>query len=255
MQATRGDAVIPSLFVDPPGARTPAAGPGLLAELDGRKEVRRRSGKGLADGLRRHPRLVAAAAIATLAVLLALLVPVGPDAGESMSARQDATGIQASAPAGTRPVSPAVILDDPPPSRIVAGGREAPAAESEASPMDLLREEVAPVAAPVVRRRPVARADSDVDLLAALVHHAGRTQGPESALPGQAGPLAGVLAMPDPTATDADENPVVSVTRALAMCPPANTEAGVDCRQSACAGRWGEHPSCPRPAASPVRRD
>lgn len=93
------------------------------------------------------------------------------------------------------------------------------------------------------RRAPARRADSDVDLLTALMGHAERV--PPSALP--AGPEIPLLGQaPEGAAVRSEEE---AVRETLRSCPAANTPEGVRCRQRVCAAHWGLVESCPKPVA------
>lgn len=252
MHATRGDAAIPSLFADDAAPRVPASRPGLLAELEAPLDARRRTPQDLFIRLRSRPWRAATAIVAFVVALSVLMFLAG--GGGAYPAQADAQrvapGAQGVTPAGGAPVRRAVILDDPPPPRVLATeGGLGPALGGEEDPMQLLRGREAPVAAPAPRRRAVAPVDTDVDLLAALMHHTGRVASPgASAAAARGGPVA-----PGPLDQAADAvapgNALLAVSLALAACPAANTDAGLACRESACSGRWGEHPSCPRPTA------
>lgn len=253
MQATRGDAAIPSLFAAEPVTQATAGQPGLLAELEGQAPCGRGSATHLLARFEGHRRGLVAGAVAGLAILMALLVLVavlatggrpGPAAGGA-----GAGGVVLGAPyAGATSMQPAVVLDDPPPARAGTVYVEPAAGVDGVDPLLFPGEHAVRQPAPVVHRRPAPRVDSDVDLLAALMSHSGRG--------GAAPPLprgepaedpAGIVATA--AAADRGEDRAGIVARALATCPAANTEAGIACRQAACTGHWGEHPSCPRPSA------
>lgn len=122
----------------------------------------------------------------------------------------DAAGVASSAPASPAPVA---TVD-----------KEA----SRLSSVFNAGHKSAATAAPVSRARPRAKADgadSDVALLTALIKH--------------------VEVKGDVTGAPPAAVKPVSIDAQMHACPPANTEAGVQCRQKVCEGQAGKVAACP----------
>lgn len=252
MAHEHGPKSAPSLLAGPGPAAEASTGSGILANLEGRPAPSRKATAGGRGGV--FAWLLPALGCGVLAI--AVWIATGTGAGDPRAPE----AVAEAAPVQAEPVQAARVFDEPPPLLVpVSEPAEATVADGH-NPLQALLDGGETTSAPPPRtapRRPrpaavpAASADSDVDLLAALMVHASPR------------PAGGGLPVRDGTATASPgegagaglEAAHQRISVRLAACPAANTAEGLTCRQQACSEGWGEHPSCPEPArrALPAR--
>lgn len=163
-------------------------------------------------------RLPKAAAASNAEPARAAAVTVAPSMGRDVPPRTAAVILPAPETPGAASSAPAS------PAPVAVVDKEA----SKLSSVFNAGHKSAITAAPAPRARPRGKADgadSDVALLTALIKHV-EVKG-------------GVVGAPPATVKP------VSIDARMHACPPANTEAGVQCRQKVCEGQAGKVAACP----------